>query len=142
MDSTVRALVLGGSGFVGRHVCAAFAAAGAEVIAVSRTITELPGTRTIRLDLAEIGRQCVLIDPRLEDVCRRADDLTVFAWLFRYPGDEEEPSLCRVMSWVPGRRLWFSMKAKHFAQLGELIAQLHEHVGRFRPPRGFVRPRA
>ena len=53
MDSTVRALVLGGSGFVGRHVCAAFAAAGAEVIAVSRTITELPGTRTIRLDLAD-----------------------------------------------------------------------------------------
>jgi Ser/Thr protein kinase RdoA (MazF antagonist) len=47
----------------------------------------------------------------------------------------------RVMTWVPGRRLGRSIKPKHFAQLGELIARLHEHAGRFRPPRGFARPR-
>ena len=48
---------------------------------------------------------------------------------------------CRVMSWVPWRRLSRGMKPKHFAVLGELIASLHEHAGRFRPPRGFVRLR-
>ena len=44
-------------------------------------------------DLAQIGLQCVQIDPTLEDTCRRADNLSVFAWLYRYPGDEEEPPL-------------------------------------------------
>ena len=42
-------------------------------------------------DLAEIGRQCVALDSSLEDVCRRAEQLTVFAWLFRCPGDADEP---------------------------------------------------
>ena len=42
-------------------------------------------------DLAEIGRQCVEVDDSLADVCRRANPLSVFAWLFRYPGDAEEP---------------------------------------------------
>lgn len=32
-----RAVVLGGAGFVGRHVCAAFAASGSEVLAIGRT---------------------------------------------------------------------------------------------------------
>jgi len=44
-------------------------------------------------DLTEIGRQCIAVDTSLEDVCRRAERLTVFAWLFRYPGDVEEPPL-------------------------------------------------
>jgi len=48
-----RAVVLGGSGFLGRHVCDAFVAAGAEVIAVSRRLDRLPGTRCVRLDVAE-----------------------------------------------------------------------------------------
>src|SRR5262249_9774249 len=47
----------------------------------------------------------------------------------------------RVTSWVPGRKLFYSVKPAHFGRLGELIAALHEHVTRFRPPRGFVRPR-
>lgn len=42
-------------------------------------------------DLAELGRQCVGIDATLEDVCRRAERLTVVAWIFRYAGDEAEP---------------------------------------------------
>lgn len=42
-------------------------------------------------DLGEIGRQCVEVDPALEQLCVRAERLTVFAWIFRYPGDPAEP---------------------------------------------------
>ena len=42
-------------------------------------------------DLAEIGQQCVTLDATLEPVCRRAERLTAFAWIFRYPGDAEDP---------------------------------------------------
>ena len=48
---------------------------------------------------------------------------------------------CRVFSWVPGRRLGRALRPKHYQQLGELIASLHEHAIAFRPPRGFLRPR-
>ncbi|MER6144310.1 NAD(P)-dependent oxidoreductase [Streptomyces sparsogenes] len=45
-------VVLGGSGFLGRHVCAAFAAAGADVVPVSRTARPAPaGCHPVRLDL-------------------------------------------------------------------------------------------
>ena len=37
-------------------------------------------------DLAEIGLQCVELDPSLEPLFRRAAPLSVFAWAFRYPG--------------------------------------------------------
>ncbi len=42
-------------------------------------------------DLAETGEQCAAIDASLEAVCRRAERLTPFAWIFRYPGDAGEP---------------------------------------------------
>lgn len=42
-------------------------------------------------DLAEIGQQCVRIGHSLEALARRAEALTVFAWVFRYPGDADEP---------------------------------------------------
>ena len=42
-------------------------------------------------DLAEIGQQCAVLDASLEPLCRRAGRLTPFAWIFRYPGDAEEP---------------------------------------------------
>jgi HEPN domain-containing protein len=38
-------------------------------------------------DLAELGQECVALDPFLEPVCRRAEKLTAFATLYRYPGD-------------------------------------------------------
>lgn len=44
-------------------------------------------------DLAELGAACVDVEPTLEEACRRAEPLTVFAWVFRYPGDPEEPSV-------------------------------------------------
>lgn len=42
-------------------------------------------------DLGELAHQCLAIDRSLEELCRRAQDLTPFAWIFRYPGDVEEP---------------------------------------------------
>lgn len=46
------ALVLGGSGFVGHHMCAAFAAAGYEVVTVSRRpVPPRPAVRGRQLDL-------------------------------------------------------------------------------------------
>jgi nucleoside-diphosphate-sugar epimerase len=38
-----RVVVFGGAGFVGRHICAAFARAGWEVIAVCRSFADVPG---------------------------------------------------------------------------------------------------
>lgn len=43
-------------------------------------------------DLAEIGAQCVEIDPSLEQLVARAAPLTDYAWMYRYPGGPEEPS--------------------------------------------------
>lgn len=31
-------------------------------------------------------------DTTLEPVCRQANALTVYAWVFRYPGDASEPT--------------------------------------------------
>jgi len=44
-------------------------------------------------DLAEIGQQCIAVDRSLEALCRSAEGLTTFAWIFRYPGEPEEPAL-------------------------------------------------
>ena len=43
-------------------------------------------------DLTELGQQCVALDTSLESVCRSAEALTPFAWVFRYPGDTAEPT--------------------------------------------------
>jgi len=43
-------------------------------------------------DLARIGGLCVEHDRNLETVCRSADQLSVYAWAFRYPGDPAEPT--------------------------------------------------
>jgi HEPN domain-containing protein len=48
-------------------------------------------------DLAEIGQQCVALDVSLESLCRRAEQLTTFAWIFRYPGDLEDPPVAEVV---------------------------------------------
>jgi HEPN domain-containing protein len=47
-------------------------------------------------DLSEIGRQCARLDASLESICRRAAWLTAYAWVFRYPGEPEEPSEAEV----------------------------------------------
>lgn len=43
-------------------------------------------------DLDELGRACAAIDPTLLPLVGSAQDLTVFAWEYRYPGATEVPS--------------------------------------------------
>lgn len=43
-------------------------------------------------DLAELGRQCVTLDPTLEPPLRQAAPLSEYAWRYRYPGDPDEPT--------------------------------------------------
>lgn len=43
-------------------------------------------------NLRELGKACADIDPTLAALAERAEDLTQFAWIFRYPGEPEEPS--------------------------------------------------
>lgn len=51
---------------------------------------DIPFRRTH--DLSEIGRQCIGVEASLADLCRRAERLTAFAWMYRYPGEPEEPA--------------------------------------------------
>ncbi len=51
---------------------------------------DIPFPRTH--DLALIGGLCTGHDRDLETVCRTAEPLSVFAWVFRYPGDPAEPT--------------------------------------------------
>ena len=48
-------------------------------------------------DRAEIGQQCAVVHASLEPVCRRAERLTPFAWIFRYPGDVGEPRVAEIV---------------------------------------------
>ena len=43
-------------------------------------------------NLVELGEQCCALDGTLEAPVRQAVPLTQFAWKYRYPGEEEEPS--------------------------------------------------
>lgn len=43
-------------------------------------------------DLRELGGACVALDASLADLATRAEDLTPFAWVFRYPGAPEQPT--------------------------------------------------
>lgn len=56
------------------------------------------------------------------------------------PGSDRQ-CLCRLTRWVPGRILGRGERLVHFSRLGELIAGLHNHATRFRPPEGFRRRR-
>lgn len=42
-------------------------------------------------DLDELAQSCESIDPSLAPVLDAARDLSVFAWVFRYPGEAEPP---------------------------------------------------
>lgn len=43
-------------------------------------------------DLGQIGAACVQIDATLAEMVDQASLLTEYAWKFRYPGDQEEPT--------------------------------------------------
>ncbi len=42
-------------------------------------------------NLRELGEACIRLDASLADLAERAEDLTQFAWVFRYPGELAEP---------------------------------------------------
>lgn len=42
-------------------------------------------------NLRELGEACVRRDGSLAALAERAEDLTPFAWVFRYPGERAEP---------------------------------------------------
>lgn len=44
-------------------------------------------------DLGRLGKQAVDLDPTLEQRIDEVVEFTKYAWLFRYPGDVDEPSL-------------------------------------------------
>jgi HEPN domain-containing protein len=43
-------------------------------------------------NLRELGEACARVDGSLASLSEWAEDLTQFAWVFRYPGEPEEPS--------------------------------------------------
>ena len=38
-------------------------------------------------DLSALGKQCAALEPELASLLERLDDLTEYAWVFRYPGE-------------------------------------------------------
>jgi HEPN domain-containing protein len=51
---------------------------------------ETPFRRTH--DLRELFQACLRIDPSLGALGERAESLAPYAWVFRYPGEPEEPT--------------------------------------------------
>jgi HEPN domain-containing protein len=49
-----------------------------------------PFRRTHHIE--EIGEQCLRIDPSLRPLVDQAVPLSKYAWMFRYPGEADEPS--------------------------------------------------
>ena len=50
---------------------------------------ELPFRKTH--DLRELFAACSSIDPSLSEIAHRAESLTPYAWVLRYPGEHEDP---------------------------------------------------
>lgn len=44
-------------------------------------------------NLRELGDACARLDQALTPLAQRAQDLTQFSWVFRYPGETEAPPL-------------------------------------------------
>ena len=43
-------------------------------------------------DIEALGAQCALVDESLQLLVEKAERLTEYAWLYRYPGDAAEPA--------------------------------------------------
>jgi len=52
---------------------------------------EIPFRRTH--DLRELFQACSTVDPSLEPIGARGEALSPFAWVFRHPGETEEPTI-------------------------------------------------
>jgi uncharacterized protein YbjT (DUF2867 family) len=75
MSARGRAVVLGGTGFVGRHVCAALVERGFEVIAVARRPPDhSPADRFLALDLGRLPAACLAAElAAIEPAASRRD---------------------------------------------------------------------
>ncbi len=51
-------------------------------------------------DLVELSRQCLDLEPALNDVMRGLGPLTRFAWETRYPGEAEPPTTDLARGWA------------------------------------------
>jgi len=49
------------------------------------------------------------------------------------------PRNVSLLAWIRGRRIASGLRPIHFAALGQLMAQMHEHAAHWRPPAGFTR---
>ena len=67
-----------------------------------------------RTILGRLGRQALDLDPKLEPRIDEVVEFTKYAWLFRYPGDVDEPSLADAAAALNKVRGFF----------GALLAQL------------------
>lgn len=52
-----------------------------------------------------------------------------------------EARVCTLMTWVDGRLVRRRRSPSLMRRIGAFMARLHQHAERFRPPKGFVRPR-
>ncbi len=52
----------------------------------------------------------------------------------------DEPRICVLMRWVPGRFLDAGLTPSHLTAIGRLMARLHAQAASFSPPPGFARP--
>ena len=51
-------------------------------------------------DLVELSRQCVDLEPALNDALQGVGALTRFAWEYRYPGEAGTPALESAQAWL------------------------------------------
>jgi len=49
-------------------------------------------------DLGKLGKQAVELDPELDLLVDAVVEFTKYAWMFRYPGDVDEPSLASAIA--------------------------------------------
>jgi HEPN domain-containing protein len=54
------------------------------------TLHDIPFRKTHSIE--ELGRQCLTIDPSLRTLVDQAAPLSQYAWRFRYPGEEVQPT--------------------------------------------------
>jgi Ser/Thr protein kinase RdoA (MazF antagonist) len=55
--------------------------------------------------------------------------------------DVPRPYLCALFHWIEGRFLYRTLTPSHLFRVGELMARLHHHAGRWARPAGFTRRR-
>jgi Ser/Thr protein kinase RdoA (MazF antagonist) len=55
--------------------------------------------------------------------------------------DVRRPRVCSVLRWMDGRVHSAAPRPVHIRRLGSVMARLHDHAGRWRPPPGFERIR-